>query len=94
MFDDYDGSGAYDFNDLINTFFPNHGVPDTWRNQQLDKAGLLQFPIDSDCPFSNTEISLFLAAHLDSNIFQNCIQKSSEEGADGIPGDWWQVAQT
>lgn len=91
MFDDYDDSGTYDFNDLINTTFPDHNVPDSERNRELDKAGILQFPIGSDCPFSLTQIALYLAAHLDVNGFQSCIQKSSDEGVDGIPDGWWQT---
>lgn len=76
MFDDYDGNGTYDFNDLINIAFPDHN----------DQSG-------DDCSFSNAAINLFLAAHLDSSGFQTCIQKASDEGADGIPDNWWQTSE-
>jgi len=71
MFDDYDGSGTYDMNSLINTMFPDHN----------DQTG-------NDCSFSNTPISLFLAAHLDSTGFYNCMQESTD--GNGIPDNWWQ----
>jgi hypothetical protein len=76
MFDDYDGSGTYDMNELINTAFPDHNDP-----------------TGNDCSFGNAAISLFLAAHLDSNGFYNCMQKSSGEGADGIPDNWWSLLE-
>lgn len=64
------------------------------NSDAYDTNGLIttMFPAH-DCQFDNTFISLFLAAHLDSNGFQTCLQKSSDEGADGIPDDWWQVTQ-
>lgn len=67
MFDDYDGSGTYDMNNLINTTFPDH----------------------NDCSFSNTTISLFLAAHLDSTGFYNCMQESTD--GNGISDNWWET---
>ncbi len=48
----------------------------------------MTFPVHS-CDFDNAPISLFLAAHLDGNGLQTCLQRSDEEGADGIPTDWW-----
>jgi hypothetical protein len=74
IFNDYDDSGAYDMDSLVNTTFPDHD----------DSAG-------NDCSFSNTQISLFLAAHLDSTGFYDCIQRSDAEGANGIPDGWWQT---
>ncbi len=74
MFDDYDGSGTYDMNNLINTAVPDHN----------DLTG-------NDCSFSNTAISLFLAVHLDSIGFYNCMQESTDEN--GIPANWWQALE-
>lgn len=43
------------------------------------------------CPNCQAKIVLFVALHKDINGLQLCIQKSSEEGADGIPSDWWRT---
>lgn len=38
------------------------------------------------------QISLYVAVHKEINALpQFCIQKSSEEGAAGIPTDWWNI---
>jgi len=41
------------------------------------------------CPNCNAKIILFVALHKDANGLFLCIQKSSEEGAGGIPANWW-----
>jgi hypothetical protein len=41
---------------------------------------------------SLTQIALFIAVHKEINSLPRfCIQKSSEEGAGGIPENWWQI---
>lgn len=41
------------------------------------------------CPKCNSTITLFVAVHRDINLTSLCLQKSSEEGASGIPANWW-----
>jgi len=41
------------------------------------------------CEGSNQQIELYVATHKDVDGLSFCIQKSSEEGAGGIPANWW-----
>jgi hypothetical protein len=46
--------------------------------------------VDFTCPNCNAKISFYVAVHrYTSSDFGLCIQKSSEEGASGIPANWW-----
>ena len=42
------------------------------------------------CNLSEQKIELFVAVHRDSNGVKHCIQKACEEGAAGIPANWWE----
>jgi hypothetical protein len=42
-------------------------------------------------PCCGANVELFVAVHKDANgALSLCVQKSSEEGASGIPASWWQ----
>ena len=42
------------------------------------------------CGLSGQKIELFVAVHRDANGVRFCIQKACEEGAAGIPANWWE----
>ena len=66
----------------------------TW-NCNLNKALEINQLVNYVMPCCNTPISLFVAVHKEKGSagIQCCIQKSSEEGAGGIPADWWVVPE-
>jgi Zn-finger nucleic acid-binding protein len=66
-------SESYDFNKLVSFLIPNH---------QNEKAKTV-------CSMQGKTIELFMAVHKDKNGYACCIQKSSEEGTNGITGNWW-----
>jgi hypothetical protein len=49
--------------------------------------------VDFIMPCCGSKISLFLAVHRDKRGTQTAIQKSTEEGKEGIPIDWWKARQ-
>ncbi len=64
---------TFDFNKKVTVTAPNHTYLDS----------------TVACPVSGKQISWFVAVHRDVNGIRFCIQKSSEEGAGGIPVNWW-----
>jgi len=47
------------------------------------------------CPNCLAEYQLFVALHkYEDGSIALCIQKSEEEGAGGIPEDWWVITET
>lgn len=63
----------FDFNQKISFPIPMHNDPSTGQ----------------PCILQSYRIELFVAVHKDANGTALCIQKSSEEGAGGIPANWW-----
>ena len=41
------------------------------------------------CILSGSKVELFVAVHRDADGLRICIQRSNEEGAGGIPANWW-----
>jgi hypothetical protein len=63
----------YDFNKLVSFLVPDH---------VNEKAKTV-------CSMQGKTVELYMAVHKGKEGFVCCIQKSSEEGASGIPVDWW-----
>jgi len=54
-----------------------------------DVNELIQFP----CPECDNSIELYVALHLfPDGTTAICIPRSDEEGAAGIPSEWWKVS--
>ena len=64
---------TYDFNKLVSFLVPDH-------KSENGKVA---------CTLQGQTVELFMAVHRDKNGICCCIQKSSEEGASGIPANWW-----
>lgn len=64
---------TFDFNKKVSFTVPTHNSLTT---------GL-------SCGLSGQKIELFVAVHRDANGIRFCIQKACEEGATGIPANWW-----
>lgn len=43
----------------------------------------------NSCVASGKNVELFVAVHRDADGLQICIQRSDEEGKDGIAENWW-----
>jgi hypothetical protein len=65
---------TYDYNQLTSFTIPSHA--------SLKTGG--------PCIFPYNKISLYVAAHKDTNGIALCTQRSNAEGATGIPALWWQ----
>ena len=91
---------AVDFSKVSNkiNFSPSFTCPSCKKpftfNQQVTKlpSATLNFngKVVWTCPNCSAKITLFVAVHDDGvETPKFCIQKSSEEGAGGIPSNWW-----
>ena len=65
----------YDFNQLVSFAIPVHTSL---------KTGI-------QCILPYNTIKLYIAVHADTNITALCIQRSNNEGAAGIPANWWLI---
>jgi len=46
--------------------------------------------VDSKCPSCDAVLRLYVALHKQADgSLMICVQRSDEEGASGIPSDWW-----
>lgn len=45
--------------------------------------------LGNPCNASGKDVELFVAVHRDSDGLQICIQRSDEEGKNGIAENWW-----
>jgi hypothetical protein len=70
-------SASYDFNKLVSFLVPDH---------QNEKA-------KSVCSMQGKTVELYMAVHKGKEGYMCCLQKSNEEGAKGIPVNWWVKVQ-